>query len=203
MKDKIEIVIEEHSWEEDKEVYKISGEDYEFVGYEGKETKYGIDCLVKINGKEVKHYTDVFAFFREIVNKQLVSNYSDWYGESYKDTGTQYIPITKAWHYGMSEFYPFTCSCGVAGCSGIWDGIHVKWRKNSVEWRTQCERYGYSFLDKQFYSFDRKEYEQQVLKCWKDLCKLVESNPENEESWIVRRVKKMDNFKNSILNVKE
>jgi hypothetical protein len=39
------------------------------------------------------------------------------------------------------------------------------------------------------------------LKCWKDLCKIVESNPENEESWIVRRVKEMDNFKNSILNV--
>lgn len=200
MKDKIEISIEEYFWEEPEEIFNEESDCYEET--ENKVTKYGIDCLVKINAKEVEHYTDVSAFFQEIVNKWVVSNYSYWYGESYKDTGTRYTPITKAWHYGMSNFYPFTCSCGIAGCASIWDGIHVKWRKNSVEWRTQGKRYGYSFIDKQFYSFDRQEYEQQVLKCWKDLCKLVESNPENEESRIVSKVKEMDNFKNSILNVR-
>lgn len=56
-----------------------------------------------------------------------------------------------------SCFYLFSCSCGAAGCAGIWDGIHVKVRKNSVEWRVK-KKSGYQFLDKQFYSFDRKQY---------------------------------------------
>lgn len=56
-----------------------------------------------------------------------------------------------------SSFQPFSCSCGVAGCAGIWDGIHVKMRKHSVEWRAK-ERDGYKFLGKQFFSFDRKQY---------------------------------------------
>lgn len=56
-----------------------------------------------------------------------------------------------------SCFYLFSCSCGAAGCAGIWDGIHVKVRKHSVEWRARKE-YGYGFLNKQFYSFDRAQY---------------------------------------------
>lgn len=187
-RDKIKIKVVERSWEETEEVWNEEKEDFEETGK--SITKYDIETVVEINGKEIKHYTDLYAFLREFVNKQVVSNYADWYGEAYKDTGTEYIAITKAWRYSLSDFYPFTCSCGIAGCASIWDGIHVKWRKNSVEWRIKDKRDGYeNILDKMFYSFDRKQYEHQVLTAYQTLCKLVEKNPENESSWIVNEFK--------------
>lgn len=188
MKDTIKIKVEERSWEQREEVYNEDIDNYEETG--NNVTKYDIECKVEINGKEVKHYTDLFAFLREFVNKSVVSNYADWYGESYKDTGTDYVAITKAWRYNLTDFYPFTCSCGVAGCASIWDGIHVKWRKNSVEWRIKDKRHGYkNILDKMFYSFDRKQYEQEVLTAYQTLCKLLEKNPENESAWMVEEFK--------------
>ena len=60
--------------------------------------------------------------------------------------------------FAHSAFVPFSCSCGVPSCNDIWDGIYVKKRKRSVEWRANKED-GYTFLPKQFYSFDRKQYE--------------------------------------------
>lgn len=59
-----------------------------------------------------------------------------------------------------SAFEIFSCECGVAACNSIWDGIYVKKRKHSVEWRAKKE-YGYTFLPKQFFSFDRKQYEKE------------------------------------------
>lgn len=188
MKDTIKIKVEERSWEQPEENLNYETAEYEETG--NNVTIYDIDCHVEINGKEIKHYTDLFAFLREFVNKSVVSNYADWYGESYKDTGTDYIAITKSWHYNLTNFYPLTCSCGVAGCASIWDGIHVKWRKKSVEWRIKDKRDGYEKItDKMFYSFDRKQYEQEVLTAYQTLCKLVEKNPENESSWVVEEFK--------------
>jgi len=56
-----------------------------------------------------------------------------------------------------SLFEPFTCSCGVSGCAGIWDGVHMKVRKNTVEWRVGKDM-GYDFLPKRFFSFSKIEY---------------------------------------------
>ena len=184
MKDTLKIKVEERSWEQPEEVYNEDIDNYEETG--NNVTKYDIECKVEINGKEVKHYTDLYAFLRELVNKSAVSNYANWSGESYKNTGTGYIAITKAWYYNLTCFYPFTCSCGVAGCASIWDGVHVKWRKKGVEWRIKDKRDGYEkILDKMFYSFDRKQYEQEVLTAYQTLCKLVEKNPKNESAWVV------------------
>lgn len=188
MKDTIKIKVEECSWEQPEEVYNEEIDNYEETG--NNVTKYDIECTVEINGKDVKHHTDLYAFLRELVNKSAVSNYANWSGESYKDTGIGYIAITKAWYYNLTCFYPFTCSCGIAWCASIWDGIHVKWRKNSVEWRIKDRRDGYEkILDKMFYSFDRKQYEKEVLTAYQTLCKLVEKNPENESAWIVEEFK--------------
>lgn len=62
------------------------------------------------------------------------------------------------------EYEIFTCSCGIAGCAGIWEGIKVKFRKHTVEWRIPRNA-GYDFLDKTFYSFSRKE--------WGDMCAYI------------------------------
>lgn len=69
------------------------------------------------------------------------------------------------------EWEIFTCSCGIAGCAGIYDGIKVKVRKHTVEWRLDLKHNsGYNGL-KRFYSFDRKAYEQAIEDV---MAKLVE-----------------------------
>lgn len=62
-------------------------------------------------------------------------------------------------YFGWSVFQPFTCSCGNAGCAGIWDGIYVKERGHSVEWRAKLEN-GYGFLLKSFFNFEKQQYKQ-------------------------------------------
>lgn len=50
-----------------------------------------------------------------------------------------------------------TCSCGVAGCAGIFHGTYVKHRRHTVEWRDiDCG------LPKRFYSFDKNKYNKTV-----------------------------------------
>lgn len=188
MKDKIKIKVVERSWEETEEVWNEEKEDFEETGK--TVTKYDINTIVEINGKEIKHYADLYAFLREFVHKASISNCSEYFGNTYKEVGYELVPITKSWHYNLTCFYPFTCSCGVAGCASIWDGIHVKWRKYSVEWRIKDKRDGYqNILDKMFYSFDRYNYEEEILIAWEDICDIVRKNPENESSWIVNEFK--------------
>ncbi|ULG01939.1 hypothetical protein phiA047_0208 [Aeromonas phage phiA047] len=188
MKDTIKIKVEERSWEQPEEIYDENVDNYEET--DNNVTKYDIECKVEINGNQIKHYTDLWAFFREFVEKADISNCAEYFGNTYKEVGNELVPITKSWHYNLTAFYPFTCSCGIAGCASIWDGIHVKWRKNSVEWRIKDKRDGYeSILDKMFYSFDRKQYQKEVLTAYQTLCKLVENNPENESAWMVSEFK--------------
>lgn len=56
-----------------------------------------------------------------------------------------------------SAFYPWACSCGDAGCAGIWDGIYVRERGYSIEWRAKRDD-GYGFLPKTFFNFEKSQY---------------------------------------------
>ena len=52
-----------------------------------------------------------------------------------------------------------TCTCGVGGCAGIFDGTDVKRRRYTVEWRDiDCG------FPKKFYSFDTKAYDAAIEK---------------------------------------
>ena len=57
-----------------------------------------------------------------------------------------------------SVFEPFSCTCGASGCAGIWDGIYVKARRHSVEWRMRKNTGYESFMPKRFLSFSREQY---------------------------------------------
>lgn len=94
--------------------------------------------------------------------------------------------------YDYSAFYPFSCSCGDAGCAGIWGGIKVRVRKHTVEWRiNKDDGYG-GFLDKTFYSFDRRQYE----KAYKNFIHWMEGHSYDVDdgdtyvsgSWLVQEV---------------
>lgn len=55
--------------------------------------------------------------------------------------------------YKRGTFEILTCTCGEAGCAGIFEGTKIKNRKHTVEWRDiDCG------LPKRFYSFDRRQY---------------------------------------------
>lgn len=76
-----------------------------------------------------------------------------------------YVPTNRKWtkNHGKHAahpwhvFTPFSCGCGVAGCAGIHDGIAVRPRKHTIEWRLPKDM-GYEFLGKNFFSFDRAHY---------------------------------------------
>ena len=82
----------------------------------------------------------------------------------YKEKNIDESMDDKLW----SEFYPFSCSCGVAGCNGIWEGIKSKHRKKSVEWRVPV-KLGYEGKLKSFYSFDKNLYENEIKNIFKQL----------------------------------
>lgn len=56
-----------------------------------------------------------------------------------------------------SAFYPWVCSCGDAGCAGIWSGISVRERGYSIEWRAKRDD-GYGFLPKTFFNYEKTAY---------------------------------------------
>lgn len=107
-----------------------------------------LNMEIFINEQLINHYIDIIAFLYppEIVK----DTYNPVYRKDFRSCKG------KLW-MKHSDFYPFSCSCGVAGCAGIWDGIYVKNRKHTVEWRIP-ENSGYGFLDKKFYSFRKDEY---------------------------------------------
>lgn len=73
--------------------------------------------------------------------------------------------------------YVFTCSCGEAGCAGWFEGIKIKYKKNTVVWKVLDEdKSKLVYPHKELY-FDRKEYEA-VQKKVIELChQHIESRP--------------------------
>lgn len=130
--DKIKIIgtWKEFDKQESKEVINFD-ESNEYI----KNLKL-LNIFIEINGEIINwNYVDPY----------ILKNY--WF-----DHKSKHIE-----NYKYSCFELFTCSCGVAGCAGICDGIYIKNRKHSIEWRLS-ERDGYKFMPKKFYSFDKKEY---------------------------------------------
>lgn len=113
---------------------------------------------VYVNGLEVsKDYSvDILSFFAYL-NKSTKYFYS-------KETCR---------HYKYSEFYPITCTCGIAGCADIFDGVHVKRRKYCVEWNFAR---GYErVFGKKSLVFDRKLYEKELKNLWSFMSKNKDS----------------------------
>lgn len=81
---------------------------------------------------------------------------------------------------GYSGFEPFTCSCGDGGCAGIWDGIYIKERGHSIEWRAKAND-GYGFLQKSFFNFEKSQYK----KAFDQLLSDIRSLSENGEYTLV------------------
>lgn len=132
---------------------------------EGEEPFYVLDTLVYIDGERVyKGFVEPYAFFKDVASRGV--NTSMWVRDEER---------TRSYYYNTqdySTFEPFSCSCGAAGCAGIWSGIHTKHRRKTVEWRTK-EEDGYEFL-KRFYVFDKQQYYEEIVGVFKKLQQLAE-----------------------------
>ena len=136
------------TYERDLEDWNDGVDDYD--PYTEPKPKY-LRFKIIINGVEIKQFSDPYELCR--VNKG-----EDCYGHHWwypNDSWDEIIYPDNERKY--SNFYPFTCSCGHAGCDGIFDGVHLKVRGRSVEWRVN-KNMGYIFLDKTFYQFDKQDY---------------------------------------------
>lgn len=134
-----------------------------------------IDAAIELNGVDIKCYANIISFF---VYFDLSVHKND-------------IDYERTEPTAVSDFYPFGCSCGSPGCNGIYNGIFVKNRKKTIEWRiTPDDHKSYSnILPLNFYSFNKHQYRYEVLKCWE---------------WIVENtniVEKEKHHQNEILNV--
>ena len=119
---------------------------------EDKPQKENMKFNLIINDNRISVYTDPI----ELINctaQSMCYTKRYWYPNNEIEQEVVTPDNTKE----CSSFYPFTCSCGVAGCNGIFDGVHLKVRGRSVEWRVK-KGMGYKFLDKTFYQFGRQDY---------------------------------------------
>ena len=115
-----------------------------------------ITTHVWIDDEMVSSYIEPFAFFEDLMNKGVNPYWSD------RHKGRDYY-----FNIQESTFYPFTCSCGVSGCVGIWNGIMSKHRRSTVEWRTK-KKDGYDFIPS-YLCFDKQQYTSEIVKAWKQL----------------------------------
>lgn len=174
--DVIEINIDKHDYSENSDYDETGGM-----------IESQIVCTVVLNGEVVNQTTDYYAFLYELEDpKSLTENIEcpSSYPRDDKAKEDEFgclIPSATHWIYGVSRFYPFTCSCGVAGCAGIWDGIKTKHRKYTVEWRAKRED-GYTFLPKSYYRFHKQQYYSQLNKMVVELKEIIETYPDLEDN---------------------
>jgi len=82
--------------------------------------------------------------------------------------------------YPIDRKFIFTCTCGVAGCAGWFDGIKVKVRRNTVEWTVLDPSESRGMTIGRFHSFNRAQYEsvqRQVLEFCKEIAEYRATNP--------------------------
>ncbi len=79
-------------------------------------------------------------------------------------------------HYKHMLLELMTCSCGVPGCAGIFEGTYVKHRRFTVEWRDID-----SGFPKKFYSFKVADYAAAVDKA-KEMMYTIARERENGDA---------------------
>lgn len=122
-----------------------------------------VDVILKINGEDIKGYIDPF----------ILKNHSTVDVHKNEKTGELY-----------SNFYVISCSCGEAGCYGIWDGVHIEINedKNIISWKVP-ENMGYEGkgLNLSGYTFALNLYQMIFAEALLTLEKKLKENEWNQE----------------------
>lgn len=121
----------------------------------------GLYVTVEVNGVDLHEYIDPYI---------LVENMNDGRSPEYE----------------YSEFYVLSCSCGVAGCAGIHDGVYIDESDDNLYWRIPVEM-GYQktrLMEGAVYSFNKEQYIEafnNVEKAINQDLKRYKINPEKVE----------------------
>lgn len=84
--------------------------------------------------------------------------------ELYKDKNYGFLPL-------------FTCTCGIAGCAGMFNSINIKERRHTIEWRVPNRENEYPFLDSAFYQFATPLYKEEIRKVCAQFVKFLVEHP--------------------------
>lgn len=126
-----------------------------------------------IDGVEQKgNFINISTFFVDKSSNYYTSERGSWVGED-----TQYLRARRNNSYqGIDSWNYFnTCSCGHSGCSGIWNGVNIKRKKYTTEYRCRFED-GYSdglfSTGKRFLSFPNEQIDK-IREQLADIAKTV------------------------------
>lgn len=116
----------------------------ELLVWNQREKAVEVKTELSINDKKTGHFVDWLDLLFNFITDDLATK--------------EYEGNEKS----CSNFFPMGCSCGHPGCAGIWDGVYVKYRKHTVEWKFKPGA-GYSAF-KGTYKFSRGDYEEMICK---------------------------------------
>lgn len=71
------------------------------------------------------------------------------------------------------DFYIFTCTCGHAGCNGIFRGVRVVHQGAHTLWKA------YHAKGRKLFLFDREQYRTEILRGCKEVVEFLRKHPEN------------------------
>ena len=121
-----------------------------------------IDVQKVLFTSEDGNYSDEYVAL--VLNGEVIKRTFDVWGFC---MATAFGPKLVTWEI-------LTCSCGHAGCAGIWDGTMVKQRRYTVEWRDID-----SGLPKRFYSFDKTAYHDTSKKAFQFMWEIAAKREED------------------------
>lgn len=90
---------------------------------------------------------DQYITFDIVIDGNVVPHYSCWYALVMAST-----------EYCHFSFEPFTCSCGVSGCAGIWDYVTMVVDDEVVSWGIPDDMGYHQSISGRFLRFDKKEF---------------------------------------------
>lgn len=132
--DEINSVIEESKNIKNKEDLTEIPEQFFFADQDGEQavkTLMRVQPYLRFNGKEINGFLDIYKLLNM---KESIEN---------------------------DDFYLFSCSCGVAGCAGIWEPIKVELNNSNISFIIP-ENSNYSFLDKNKYTFNLEQLQSEI-----------------------------------------
>lgn len=94
----------------------------------GKKTSTDLKNEISVNGQLYTGYFDEFSLFED-THLNDKSEFQKKYEIVYNKEFIQYNRGIKKYDGVLSNVYFDTCSCGHAGCAGIWNGIRVYKKK--------------------------------------------------------------------------
>lgn len=87
---------------------------------------------VFVNGCKFEGYLELAGLFAE-TSEFTDEQKNTWYNEEYKQQNLWYGRSNGRY----SSVYLDSCSCGAAGCAGIWNGVKVNKKKNAYLYRAK------------------------------------------------------------------